>query len=273
MDIHAINAAATIAIASSALFVLVARSWQGLSRAIGMQNEFADGLMREAAQRFRDDFERLSSKQSTYLGACIVFLVLFIAAYELDADRLFLGYQLWQLNILLAALLACVLLSAHQLVLTSLECHRVRLLRDSNIAIGQRVQRISAGFGRVYHEVETAAGIIDHVIISASGAYAINVVVKRPSAGGKVALNGTDLVFSPADDTKSIVTAAAAIAALEREFRRLLDHRRRRHLFGRPRRRRHPQGPPRLRSGAWSALPIAARRGWHHAGADSRFRR
>ena len=38
-------------------------------------------------------------------------------------------------------------------------------------------------------------------------------------------MNGTELVFSPAGDTVTIVPIGAAIAALEREFRRLLDHR------------------------------------------------
>jgi hypothetical protein len=225
MDIHGISGAATVAIASSAVFVLVARSWHRLSRVIGVQPSFANSIMREAAQRFRDEFERLSNKRSTYLGACLVFLVLFVAAYELDADRLFLGYPLWQLYILFAALLCCVLLSAQQLLKTSMECHRVRLLRDSNIAVGHGIQRIAADFGYAYHDVDTAAGMIDHLIIGASGAYAINVVAKRPSAGGTVSLDGTDLVFSPAGGTETIVPIAAAIAALEREFRRLLDHR------------------------------------------------
>jgi hypothetical protein len=225
MDIHGISGAATVAIASSAVFVLVARSWHRLSRVIGVHSRFADSIMREAAQRFRDEFERLSSKQSTYLGACIVFLVLFVAAYELNAERLYLGYPLWQLYILFAALLCCVLLSAQQLLKTSMECHRVRLLRDSNIAVGQGVQRIAADLGYAYHDVDTAAGMIDHLIISANGACAINVVAKRPVMGGQVSLNGTDLVFSPAGDTETIVQIGAAIAALEREFRRLLDHR------------------------------------------------
>ena len=225
MDIHGISGAATVALASAAIFVLIARSWQRLSRAVGTQHRFADSLMRESAQRFRDEFERLSGRQSTYLGAALVFLVLFAAAYELDAERLFHGYPLWQLYILVTALLACIALAAQQLLQTSLKRNRVRLLRDSNMAVGHRVHRIAEDFGRVYHDVETAAGMIDHVIISASGAYAINVVVRRPVAGGKVALSGTDLVFSPAGDTESVVPAAAAIAALEREFRRLLDHR------------------------------------------------
>jgi hypothetical protein len=225
MDIYGISGAATVAIASSAVFVLVARSWQAVSQAIGTRYKLRNGLMLETAQRFRDEFKRQSSKLSTYLGASLVFVVLFVAAYELDAERLFKGYPLWQLYLLSGALLAGLLLSAKRFVLTSLECHRVRLLRDSNIAIGQAVQRISAGFGLVYHDVETAAGVIDHVIISSIGAFAINVVVERPVAGGKVWLDGTDLVFSPAGGTASIVPHAAAIAALEREFRRQLDHR------------------------------------------------
>ena len=166
MDIHGISGAATVAIASSAVFVLVARSWHKLSRAVDLQHDFADNIMREAAQRFRDEFEQLSSKQSTYLAGGIVFLVLFVAAYELEAERLFRGYPLWQMYILLAALLCCVLLAAQQLLQTSLERHRVRLLRDSNIAVGQAVQRIAVSFGRAYHDVETSAGLIDHLVIA-----------------------------------------------------------------------------------------------------------
>lgn len=225
MDIHGISGAATVALTSTAIFVLVARSWHALSRSVGAQRNFADSIMREAAQRFREEFDRLNSEQSTYLGAGLVFLVLFVSVYELNADRLFLSYPLWQLYILFVALLACILLSAHQLLRTVLERNRIRLLRDANIAIGHQVQRIAGDFGRVYHDVETAAGVIDHVVVSASGAYAINVIARRPVADGTVRLDGTDLIFEPSGTPVSIVPLAEAIAALEREFRRLLDHR------------------------------------------------
>lgn len=225
MDIHGISGAATVALTSTAAFVLIARSWQALSRSVGAQRDFADSIMREAAQRFREDFERLSNEQSTYLGAVFVFLVLFIAAYELDAERLFLSYPLWQLYILFIALLACIVLSGQQLLRTVVERNRIRLLRDANIAIGHQVQRIAADFGRVYHDVQTTAGIIDHVVVGTRGAYAVNVVARRPVTNGTVRLAGTDLVFEPVGAAHSIVPQAAAIAALEREFRRLLDHR------------------------------------------------
>ncbi len=181
--------------------------------------------MREAAQRFRDEFDRLSSNQATYLSAGLVFVVLFVAAYVLNAERLFDGYPAWQLNIFLIALLAGAALAAHRLVHTILARHRVRLLRDANIAIGHQLHRLAAGFGHVYHDVETSAGVIDHVILGRSGAYAINVFVEPQRKGGSVALDGNSLVFEPGTEPVSIVETAARTAALEREFRRLLDHR------------------------------------------------
>ena len=86
-------------------------------------------------------------------------------------------------------------------------------------------QRIAASLGRVYHDVETSAGVIDHVIVGQSGAYAINVFARRPARDGHVELDNNELVFQPAEKSDSIVAIAKRTAALEREFRRLLDHR------------------------------------------------
>lgn len=225
MDIESFSGAATVALASTVIFVLISKSWQILSRTVGSSPSFADSIMREAAQRFRDEFDRLSNSQSTYLSAGLVFAVLFVAAYVLNAERLFTGYPVWQLYIFLVALSAGASLALYQLVHTVLARHRVRLLRDANIAVGHRLQGIATGFGRVYHDVETAAGVIDHVIIGQSGAYAINVFARRPSKNGSVALEGNELSFEPGGKAESIVQIAARTAALEREFRRLLDHR------------------------------------------------
>ena len=214
-----------MALASTVIFVLISKSWQILSRTVGSNRSFGDGIMREAAQRFRDEFDRLSSSQSTYLSAGLVFGVLFVAAYVLNAERLFTGYPVWQLYIFLVVLSAGAFLALYQLAHTVLARHRVRLLRDANIAVGHRLQGIATGFGRVYHDVETAAGVIDHVIVGPSGAYAINVFARRPAKNGGVALDANTLTFEPGGKTESIIQIAARTAALEREFRRLLDHR------------------------------------------------
>lgn len=225
MDIESFSGAATVALASTIVFVLVAKSWQILSRTVGSNQSFAESIMREAAQRFRDEFERLGNAQSTYLSASLVFVVLFFAAYVLNAERLYDGYPVWQLKIFLVTLVTGALLILFQLVQTIVARHRIKLLRDANIAVGHQLQGIAAGFGRVYHDVETSAGVIDHVIVGQNGAYAINVCARRPARDGTVELDGNQLCFEPTGKSHSIVKTAARTAALEREFRRLLDHR------------------------------------------------
>lgn len=225
MDIESISGAATVALTSTLVFVLVAKSWQLINRTVDSNPSFSDSIMREAAQRFRDEFDRLTRAQSIYLSAALVFVVLFISAYVLNAERLFVGYPAWQLYLLLATLTVGGALVAYRLFATILVRHRVKLTRDANIAIGHELQRIASGLGRAYHDVETSSGIIDHIIIGQSGAYAINVVARGTARNGNVELCGSELVFSPRGKSQSVVAMGENIASLEREFRRLLDHR------------------------------------------------
>ena len=225
MDIESFSGAATVAAASTIVFVLVMKSWQIIARSVNSGPTFADSIMREAAQRFRDEFDRLSNTQATYLSAGLVFVVLFIAAYILQAERLYAGYPDWQLYLFLGVLTFGALLAFIKLVQTFVERHQVRLLRDANIAVGHQLQRIATGFGRVYHDVETSAGIIDHVIIGQNGAYAVNVFARRPAKNGHVGFDNNSLLYQPSGKTQTIVATAKRTAALERDFRRLLDHR------------------------------------------------
>jgi len=225
MDIQSFSGAATVALASTIIFVLVTISWQIIVRSVGSSHSFGDSIMREAAQRFRDEFDRLSINQSTYFSASLVFLVLFVAAYLLNAERLFIGYPIWQLNIFLFALVAVAVIVSVDLVRTVMARHQVKLLRDANIAVGHQLQKISAAFGRVYHDVETSSGIIDHIIVGPSGVYAVNVIARRPAKNGEADIDGNSLTFTPGKQPVSIVKMAANTASLEREFRRLLDHR------------------------------------------------
>jgi hypothetical protein len=225
MDIESFSGAATVAAASTIVFVLVTKSWQIIARNVNSGPTFADSTMREAAQRFRDKFDRLSVTQATYLSAGLVFIVLFIAAHILQAERLYAGYPDWQLYLFLGVLSFGAVLALIKLVQTIIERHQVRLLRDANIAVGHQLQRVATGFGRVYHDVETSAGIIDHVIVGQNGAYAVSVFARRPAKNGHVELDNNTLIYQPSGKEQSSVGIAKRTAALERDFRRLLDHR------------------------------------------------
>ena len=60
MDIESFSGAATVATASTIVFALAMKSWQLIARRLGNGPRFADGINREAAQRFRDELESRS---------------------------------------------------------------------------------------------------------------------------------------------------------------------------------------------------------------------
>jgi len=224
MDIEAICGAATVALTSTILFLLIAKFWTALSRTVGSGPTFADSVMHEAAQRFRDEFDRLSTSQSIYLGGALVFAVLFTAAYVLQAEQLFIGYPDWQLYIQLAFLLLAVGFATYQLGKTITTRRQVRFLQDANIAIGHQLQQISSGKTQVFHDVETSAGVVDHVVVGQTGLYAINVVARRARGDASVRLHDNALQFSNANTDESIVDIAARARRLEKEFNDLLGH-------------------------------------------------
>jgi len=224
MDIEAISGAATVALTSTILFILVAKSWSALSRTVSSTPSFADSIMQEAAQRFRDELDQLSRSQSIYLSGALVFLMLFVAAYVLRAQELFAGYPSWQLWLQIAFLSLATCFAAWRLGNTVLARRNVKFVRDANVAIGHQLQQISTGANRVFHDVETSAGVVDHVLVGQTGIYAVNVVARRGARNGSAVLDGNELSFSNSDKALQIIDVTAATARLEKEICQLLGH-------------------------------------------------
>ena len=222
MNIEAISGAATVAIACTFVFLLAAKSWQLVARTMSAHPNFPESIMREAAQRFRDELETLSRKQSAYLGAGLIFVFIFAIAHAFDAQQLFEGYPAWQLYVLLATLILAAGFAFYRLLCTIREWRQVRFLRDANIAVGHSLQRIATGHGRVFHDVVTPAGIVDHVIVGPGGVYAINVIAHRAVRKESVRLAGGELHFKPDGAQVPIADIAAKTTRLEQDFRDLL---------------------------------------------------
>jgi hypothetical protein len=218
MELEAISGAAPVALPSTIAFLLIAKGWLAVSRTVSRAPSFSDRILHEAAQRFRDEFERLTRSQSTYLSSALVFVMLFIAAYVLRAKELFIGYPAWQLYLQLGFLTLASSYAIFRLGKTVLARHQVRFLRDANVDIGHQLRQLSGGFTRVFHDIKTTAGIVDHVIVGQSGLYAINVVARRPTKNGSVKLDGNALEFSSSKESHSIVAAAAKTRRLDGKF-------------------------------------------------------
>jgi hypothetical protein len=224
MNIEAISGSATVAIACTVVFLLAAKFWHLFARSLNAHPNFPDAIMREAAQRFRDEFEALSRKQSAYLGASLTFVFIFVVAHTFEARLLFEGYPAWQLYLLLATLLAAAGFALYRLVRTIRDWRRIRFLRDANIAIGHSLQRIAVGQGRVFHDVATPAGVVDHILVGPGGVYAVNVVAHRAMRRESVQLADGELRFKPDGTTIPIADIASRTTRLEQEFRDLLKN-------------------------------------------------
>jgi hypothetical protein len=224
MELEAISGAATVALTSTIAFLLVAKTWNVVSRTISSTPNFSDRIMHESAQRFRDEVERLSCSQSTYLSGALVFVMLFIAAYVLQAEKMFIGYPSWQLYLQLGFLVLVSAYAAYCLGKVVLARHQVKFLRDANVAIGHQLQQLSAQGTRVFHDVGTTAGVVDHVIIGQKGLYAVNVVARRSGKNAHARLRENSIEYSNCDDNKSIVDIVAKTARLQKEFRELVGH-------------------------------------------------
>jgi hypothetical protein len=224
MELEAISGAATVALTSTIVFLLIAKTWNAISRTISSTPSFSDRIMHEAAQRFRDELDRLSCSQSTYLSGALVFVVLFIAAYVLQAKHLFTGYPSWQHYLQLGFLFLVSGYAAFCLGKIVLARHQLQFLRDANVAIGHQLQQMSVQGTRVFHDVGTTAGVVDHVIIGQKGIYAVNVVARRSGKRAHARLRDNAIEYSNSKSNHSIVDIAAKTSRLQKEFRQLLGH-------------------------------------------------
>ena len=229
MEIEAISGAATIALASTAVFLLIAKAWAALSHRITRATVFSDQILHEAAHRFRNEFDRLTRSQSTYLSSALAFAVLFAAAYLLQAKDFFPGYPAWQINLQLTFVVLASAYVTYRLGRTVLARHQIKFVRDANIAIGHQLRQLPRGDTRVFHDVQTAAGIVDHVVVSQNGLYAIHVIARRPARDGNAKLKGNSIEFSAArlsntDAIESVIGVTAKTRRLEKELGELLGH-------------------------------------------------
>jgi hypothetical protein len=224
MELEAISGAATVALTSTIVFLLIAKTWNAVSRTMSSTPNFSDRIMHEAAQRFRDELDRLTSSQSIYLSGALVFVMLFIAAYILQAEHLFVGYPSWQLYLQLAFLFLVFSFAVFSLVKTVLLRHQMKFLRDANVAIGHQLQQVCSEGTRVFHDVGTTTGIVDHVIVGQKGLYAVNVVARRSSRKAHARLRENNIEYSNSKASQSIVDISAKTTRLQKEFRELLGH-------------------------------------------------
>jgi len=180
--------------------------------------------MREAAQRFRDDLERLGREQAVYLTSALVFTVIFSVSYLLPPRGMFDDLPQWQLIATLALCVIAASYTAFRLFQIIIARRRLAFVLDANMATGHALQKLTANQNRVFHDVPCHTGIIDNVVVGLHGIYAISVIARKPGRDNRARLNGDTLTFAPGKKSMSVSRSGEKSAQLARELRKLLGH-------------------------------------------------
>lgn len=224
MNLEAISVAASIALVSTFVFLLVAKSWHAITRSVGGVGSFRDSIMLEAAQRFRDEMDRLTRRLHVYLTCALVFVVIFSVSYLLRSEEVFNNLPRWQLMTILVVLGGVSLYAAFRFFAVLLARRRTEFIRDATIAAGHGLQKLTANRSRVFHDVACGAGIIDNVIVGLHGIYAVHVIARRAGKDNRVRLEGETLSFAPRNDSLSLAEFGQRTKQLAQEFRKILKH-------------------------------------------------
>jgi hypothetical protein len=224
MNLEAISVAASIALVSTFLFLLLAKSWHAISKSVGGAGSFRGSIMLEAAQRFRDEMDRLTRRLHVYLTCALVFAVIFSVSYLLRPESVFENLPKWQLIAIISVLGVVALYAAGRFVAILLARRRTEFVRDATIAAGHGLQKLTANSNRVFHDVRCGAGLIDNVIVGLHGVYAVHVVARRAGKNNRVRLEGDTLSFAPGKYSRSLAEFSQRTKQLAQEFRKILKH-------------------------------------------------
>lgn len=222
MELTLLSGAATIALASTIIFLLVVKSWTVFAKTTS-STRFPESIMREAAQRIRDKLVKLSHDQSVYLVSTLVFTVVFCIFYLIPPLGMFDDVPRWQLILVLVILGVAAAFLAYQIVRTVIEKRRLVFCRDANMATGHALQKITANQNRVFHDVPCAAGSIDNVIVGLHGIYTVSVIARKVSKNQRATLKGDRLAFGN-KHAVSIKRSAIKSEQLAREIRKVAGH-------------------------------------------------
>ncbi len=222
MDLTTLSGAATIALASTLIFLLVLKSWTAFAKST-ISTNFPESIMLEAAQRIRDKLAKLSHEQSVYLVSALVFTVVFCIFYLIPPTEMFDDVPRWQLILVLVLLVIAGIFFSYQIIQTVVAKRKLVFCRDANMATGHALQKITANQNRVFYDVPSAAGTIDNVIVGLHGVYTVSVIARKAGKNNRASLKGDRLSFSE-KHVVSVKRSATKSEQLAREIRKAIGH-------------------------------------------------
>jgi len=221
-------AVASYAVAVAAVTALAFAALHGIGRLasrLGRRRpSFLATVANEPAERLRHRAKRIAGLRSLLMMPLLVFIIAAVVLTFAEPPVPDALRETWrQLTVIAVVFLAAAAVLARALMLT-LERRRLALRIDAAIAVAQALTRISANRNRVFHDVPTGFGVMDHVIVGLHGIYAIKVVARLPVRNAKLSLENDILRFGEKRRPASLVHTRKICDRFARECAKLLGH-------------------------------------------------
>lgn len=217
MDLAVSSYASALAALAAIAFALLHVAGRSVTRLLRRRPAFLTAVANEPAERLRRRFQYLGQLRALLLTSLLVFIIAASALTFAEPpvpEALSVGWRQW--TVLGVTLVAALALLARSVLLT-LERRRLGLRIDAAIAVAQALARITVNRNRVFHDVPTGFGRVDHVIAGLHGVYAITVVAVPPGRNKNLELDGDELVFGDGRRRMSLVHARKVSDRFARE--------------------------------------------------------
>jgi len=224
MTLQTISNAAALALASTFLVLLFVKSFRIISQPFAPSRSFSHSIMVEAAQRIRDELDKLRGKQALYAMLGMIFVASFATAVLGDSKAPLGTLKSWQAAVVLLIVALSIGYCLVCLARSVVQHRKLAFIRDASIATGHSLQTLTSNRNRVFHDVPCPLGTIDNVVVGLHGVYLVDVVARRPGRDNRVRLVGEKVTFAPGKESVDITVSANKAKLLAKALGKVVGH-------------------------------------------------
>lgn len=215
-----------VALLASLLFVGASSVWKSAGDRLRRRSPFAEHIYYEAGHRIREQLRILDARYFAWLGALLVFVLVLIAVWLINAHPPLFELPSWVWRALSVVLLIASLFIPFQVIKLKRARAKLAFLGAANMAVGHALQKIASRGNHVFHNVRSGSQTNDNVVVGPKGVYAVNVFVyDRPKGkSGTIRFDDSNLVLGNSKTSQPVSVALKRIGELGRELSKVTGH-------------------------------------------------
>jgi len=222
-SIYLLSVFAAIGLAVAMAYLLLSTACAGVLLLERARRAATSGLRHAAGHFLAREMESIERRLRRHAIAVLLFGACFGVLAALGRDDL-PALPSWGPPVIALLLAAIGAFAAAKGIALLRYLSRLRKLFEASQRVAQRLEEVQRRGHRVFHSVPVGNRIVDHVIVGATGVFAVQLVVPASAGASTVSMARGSLHFGPAHGTFSLQPAVEAFARLAKELGQAVGH-------------------------------------------------